>query len=268
MSPFEFDNYKKYIVTRIEQMPKGGRGEFKRIAEKLHMHTTMVSQIFSGSKDLNLEQACLLCDYLGLTAFETDYFLALVQLSRAGTPRLKLQIQRQITALKKQSKQIVNRIPQDAALSEETKATFYSNWYYSGIRLLTSIEGYQDIDSISEYFELPKARVRQVLDFLLAHKLCVEKNGKFEMGPQLTHIDGESPLVQRHHFNWRIKAMQHYEKLNASEMAFSAPLSISEKDFAAVRELLVQFVKNLSDIVKDSDAEKVACLNLDWFEVK
>ena len=78
MEIFDTENYKKFVKNRIKSMPNNGRGQYKAISQALGIHTTMVSQIFNGSKDLNPDQAYELCDFLGLVGLEVDYFLALV----------------------------------------------------------------------------------------------------------------------------------------------------------------------------------------------
>jgi sRNA-binding carbon storage regulator CsrA len=51
-----------------------------------------------------------------------------------------------------------------------------------------------------------------------------------------------------------------------SVIGFSAPLTISKKDFDIVREEILEFIQNLSKRVDQSDSEIVACLNIDWFK--
>jgi hypothetical protein len=80
------------------------------------------------------------------------------------------------------------------------------------------------------------------------------------------YVRASSPLVKRHHVNWRLKAIEHYEKLSDSELGFTAPLTISKKDFDIVREEILKFIQDLSKRVEKSDSEIVACLNIDWFK--
>ena len=136
---FEFGDYKSFINLWISNKGKAGRGEFRRISKALHIHPTLVSHIFRGDKELSMEQASLLCRYLELDSFETDFLLLLVQRAKSGSVELSKILDRQITQYQNRAKSLVNRVTSNMKLTEEDKAIFYSNWYYSGIRLLTSI---------------------------------------------------------------------------------------------------------------------------------
>ena len=265
MRIFEFDQYKDYVLVRIKAMPQAGRGEFQKIAHALKMHTTLVSQVFRGKKDLTLEQACALADYFSLTELETEYFICLVQLERAGTDRLRRMLKRQRTVMREKGLELGQRIQPDKALTGETKAIFYSNWYYSGVWLLTSIPKYQDVESISKYFDLPEAQARRIVEFLLNAGLCAEQDGRITMVGQRTHLEANSPLISRHHLNWRMKAMSRFENLSPDELVFSAPMSIAVGDGPVIREALAKLIETVASIVKNTASEKVSCLNIDWF---
>ena len=92
-------------------MPKGGRGEFLKIAKYLGIHSSTLSQVLSGSKHFTLDQACSLADYFGLNELETQYVFHLIELERAGTERLRGTLKKQITRIKEQSKNLSSVVP-------------------------------------------------------------------------------------------------------------------------------------------------------------
>jgi len=263
---FEYELYKNYVNERIKSMPHGGRGQFRLMAKKLNMHTTLISQIFNGDRHLNQEQACDLCQYWGLTSLETEFFFLLLQYNKASTINLQKILKDQLNSLRKRAEKLVNRLPQNKQLSETTQAIFYSNWFYSGIRLLSSIPGHRNVDTISDYFNLPKSLVGQTIEFLLANGLCVEKNGEIIIGPNRIHIPADSPFVTRHHQNWRVKGLEKIQKISEHELMFTAPMSLSTKDSVKVKKILLQMIDEISNLVKETNPEKVACLNIDWFD--
>ncbi len=69
----------------------------------------MVSQVMAGSKDFTLEQAKKVAEYFVLPKFETDYFLLLVQIERAGTQDLKNYFREKRDEIKKESLKISKR---------------------------------------------------------------------------------------------------------------------------------------------------------------
>lgn len=258
---FAMSDYRFYV--RIWAQSRG-RGEFRRIAISIGMHTTLVSQVFSGKKRLTEEQASNLCAYMGLNSLEADYFLKLVQLERAGTERLKNTYRRHLQQIRNQASEIRSRVPESKELGEQDRAIFYSSWQYSLIRLLTSVEQYQTPEKISRHLKISLSRVQEILGFLTSRGLCVVKNGRYNRTSQNTHIEAQSPLAIRHHQNWRTKCLEMQEHLSTNDLVFTAPVSLSKGDFDKVRGVFLNAISEISKIVENSPPEDVAYLGIDW----
>jgi uncharacterized protein (TIGR02147 family) len=268
MQVYDFKDYRAFIRDRLERLPKKGHGQFKKMAEHLGIQTSMLSQIMAGHREMNSESASLLCEFFGLNDMESDMFLCLVQLARAGNTRLKAQLERQLRTLRTQSEKIEKRISKEKELDEATKAIFYSQWYYSGVRLVTALDGCDTVDAISTRLRLPRAQVARVVEFLVNHGLCVSQNGKLSYGPQSTHVSADSPLAARHHANWRYKAIENFEGLKPWELVFTSPVAVSQKDATLIRRQLLDVVDQWAKIADQSSSERLMCLNLDWIEVE
>lgn len=267
-SHFEYENYKDLVRSLLENMPRRGYGQLRKIAEHLNISAVIVSQVFAGDRHLSEEHALDLCGYFGFSPLETKYFLLLVQMERAGNHRLKKFYANQLKEIREKSKELKSRVPQDMQLDESAKALFYSNWYYSGIRMTSSIEGLNTVDAIAEHLHLPRATVKQVTEFLVSKGLCVEEDGKIRMGPSLTHLEAASPLLPRSLSNWRLRGLQNLETTAEDELFYSAPMSLSVADTAWVREKLVLVIQEILSRVKVSESQKLACLNIDWFDFR
>lgn len=268
MTIFEYTDERSFLREYIHRLPRNGRGEISRIALHLGVHSSFISQILAGTKDFNIEQAQELAIYLGLNSIETDYFILLVQISRAGTAKLKTYFNSKLDHIKKQSLEIAKRIPQDRKLSEYECSVFYSSWLYLACWLYCSIDEGKTLENMASRFDIPRARAAEVIEFLLETQLIRLENDLYKMGPQLIHLDRSSPFLVKHHINWRVKAIQRSEDLLAEEVMFTSPLSISRKTFEAIREQIVDLINKTSDKVSKSSAEELACLNIDLFWVK
>jgi uncharacterized protein (TIGR02147 family) len=267
MTIFEFSDYRLYLRQWIASRPRKGHGEIQRLAGAIRVHPTLVSQVLAGSKHFSLEQGQELGEYLGLVELEHDYLLALLQFKRAGSAKLRAHFKLKLDGLKKTSQRLSERLPVDRLLNDQEKAIFYSDWIYSAIRLQTSVKGYDSLDALSEKFHLPRAKVGAILKFLVSCGLCIESSGRYEMGVNRTHLEQDSPFLKQHHGNWRLKSMQQASRLGADELMFTGPMSLSHADFAMFREELVVLIKRAFQIAKDSDAEQLVCLNIDWIKV-
>lgn len=263
-SLFALEDFRPYVRTWASAR---GRGEFRKIAVALGMHTTLVSQVMNGRKCLTEEQAARLCGYMGLTSLETDYFLSLILLERAGTSELKRIYQRQLKASRSQGKEAKSRVPEAKELSEQDRAIFYSSWQFSMVRLLTSIERFQKMEEIARRLDLSISRVKEILDFLVSRGLCKEsRQGHYERTEKNTHVEARSPLAVRHHQNWRAKAIELQERMGTDDLAFTAPVSISRRDMEKVRTILLDAISDIAKVVENSPAGEVAYLGIDWIK--
>ena len=266
---FQCNDSKSFLRHYIDHLPKRGRGEVSRMARHLRISTTLVSQVLAGNKHFTPEQTQALTSYLGLSELEAEYFLFLVQSERAGSVALKQFWKTKLQSLREKSLHVANRVKISRTLSDSERALFYSSGLYSAIRLYTSTsENGKSQEEIGRRFELTRAKTAEMVHFLLESGLCMEKNGKYFVGPQSTHLDASSPHLHRHHSNWRMRAIQQSEDLSSEELMYTAPVSLSKKDFQKLREEMVEFIKHFLDTVHASPAEEVACLNLDFFWVQ
>ncbi|MBK9321619.1 MAG: TIGR02147 family protein [Bdellovibrionaceae bacterium] len=263
-SIFNLTDYRVYVQSWAQAR---GRGEFRRISLALGMHTTLVSQIFNNKKCLTEEQATSLCSYMGLNSLETDYFLKLVQLERAGTQQLKSVFKRHLKQIQNYSNVIKSRVPESEDLSESDRAIFYSSWQYSLIRLLTSIPQFQFKEKIAFHLGLSVSRVQEILDFLTSRGLCKEERGRYHRTGKNTHIEATSPLSIRHHQNWRTKSLELIERITLEDLSFTAPISLSPDDIPKIRRILLEAISEISKLVENSASEEVAYLGIDWIKM-
>lgn len=267
-SIFNYQNYTKFLCDWVEMRPSRGRGQISQMARHLGISSVSMSYVMNDQRDLSEEQAVELCEFLGLSEIESEYFLALVQFERAGTKKLEKIYQKKLEEIRARGGRVKNRVPAHQELDEKAKALFYSNWYFSGIRLLTSIDGQNNIKTIAETLGLPVSRVREVVEFLLVQGLCIEDENKLQMGPRRTHVDATSSLVASHHRNWRMKAL---EKINLSddrgELFFTGPMTLSLETFEELKMMALEFIANKAKKVDPSRSEILACLNIDLFRI-
>lgn len=265
MNLFKYENYKTYVKARIRHLDKQGHGQFKRIADHLSIGSVNVSQIFNGDRNFTIEQACEVSEFFGFNKLESKYFVSLVELERAGSFKLKNLIRERLDELRNQSQDLKTKLIPTAELSEESKAIFYSQWFYSGIRLLTSIKEYQSPETIAQYFGLPLAKVGPVIEFLLQTGLCKTNGNNIQMGPSSTHIESTHPLVTRHHSNWRQKAIQNLDHLKKEELCLTLPCSLNAEAFNDIRNELIQTIERITNTIDAAPSDQLACLNIDWF---
>jgi uncharacterized protein (TIGR02147 family) len=264
----DYEDYKKYTADRVTSMPGGGRGEWLRIAEALKVHTSLISQIFRGTKNLTPEQAQALTEHFGLGELESEYYLLLVQAERAGNRKLRQIYQRRMQGIQEESRDLRERFKSSKILSDSDQAVFYSRWSYSGVRLAASLPGQGSPEQLASDCGLSREQVNRILDFLLQRGLLTRTNqGRYELGTRQIHVPADSPWVIQHHRNWRLKTIERLERsprIEEPELVFTSPLTIAAADMSKVRALILQFIEDLKTIVSKTEPDSLACLNIDW----
>lgn len=259
---FEFTDYRIYLKEHLGQQV---RGELGRMARAIQVSPTMLSLVIKGEKNLSTEQALDLSDYLVFGELDCEYFLTLVDLSRAGTVKLQRRLQKRISLLRTQALQLNKRIKKDKDLNGEASSIYYSSWLYTGIRNFASIEGGVTTAEIAKKFSLPNQIVHSIVQFLIEHQLLNERNGAFYYGVQNTHLSAHSPWANQQHKNWRIKGFEQMELRKDSDLFYSCPMSLSYEDVEKIRLLLPDFIQQIQKIIGPSKSETVMCWNMDWF---
>ena len=266
---FNENNYKKYLMNYISKLPKRGYGEAKKISDVLDVSTAFVSSVLSGDRDLSLEQAHLLSEYMGHNKLEAEYFFYLVQHERSGHHKLKKYCENKLALLKKESLKLGERLEVKKTLSDEEKSIFYSNAVYSAAHLYSSVgEKGISLDELAQRFELSRGKASEILTFLVSCGLCIEHGGRYKMGTQSTYVGIDSPHLLKHHANWRIRAIQASENLSAEELMSTINVSLSKEDFTKLRERLVGVIDGFLKTVYPSPAEDIACFNMDFFWIR
>jgi hypothetical protein len=118
---------------------------------------------------------------------------------------------------------------------------------------------------IAKYFDLSVPKTIEILDFLTTVGLVKNDSGKFTPGDVRIHLGHDSPMISKHHTNWRMQAIKSFERETPQELHYSGVISLSKEDLPSVREALVRALEDVRKIVKVSDDETVYCYALDLF---
>ena len=237
------------------------------MAESLRVSPALISQVVNGDKLLSPELAVQVAEHVALGARETDFFLLLVDFERAGSHRLKELLKTRVDRERADARKVSSRIETDRELDSETRATYYSSWTYTGVRNLTAIPGFDNVEALALKLALPKPVVARVVEFLVENGLCkLDAKGALTYGPMWTHVNSDSRLVVKHHQNWRVRALTKMEETRGDDLYFTSPMSMLFETAQDVRARLLEIIAEVQTAVKPSPSEVVRCLNLDWFE--
>lgn len=266
-SVLNHDDFSVFLKNEIVKNTNSKRGLKKELAEFINIHPTSLSQVLRGNRFFTDEQVFLLGEFLNLNEIESQYIFLLHQINITQNKNFKSRLTKRKDALKRKSLNLSTRLNKDKILSDEEKAIFYSSWHYTCVWVFLSLGKGKNKEDIITRFNFNTKIVNEVLDFLIKADLAYLENGLYHHKINRTHIEKTSPFLKQHHANWRIKSIQKKDNSEIEDLSFTAPLSLSKKDFDFLREEMVQLIKKVSDKVTETNPEEVYCFNLDFFKI-
>lgn len=267
-SIFDFRDYKAYLRFRMSTMERGGRGFRSDLANAANCQSGYVSQVLNSSAHFSLEQASGINKLLGHRRPEARYFLLLIEYARAGNTELRRHFSELIDESIQSQFNMAERFQIKQSLSEIDQMIYYGEWWYAAVQVLVSIPAFQSVESISRVLDLPEPKIREILEFLRSRALVLESNGRYRVGTTRIHLGKDSPLLNKHHINWRLQAMQSLDREQDGSLRYTSVISVSEADVVEIKRRLLKCIDEYNSIVKDSADETLYCLSLDFFCAK
>jgi uncharacterized protein (TIGR02147 family) len=264
---YEYRDYKALLRALIDSYPKGGRGIRKALAESIRCQVAYVSHVLAGSYHFSVEQAEGAARFFGLSRDESEYLLLLVSQNRAGTKELQSFLDRMLDDSVRRQKSLKSRAKIKETIDRVDQATYYSHWYYGAVHMLLTIPELRTREAISRRLKLTPRKVSGILDFLIASGLVKKEGAQFLPFATALHLEGDSPLIARHHTNWRLCSISSLSEERPNDLHYSGVVTCSENDLPKVRERIAQCLEECVAIIKPSKEERLVGLCLDWFEV-
>ncbi|MBC7743255.1 MAG: DUF4423 domain-containing protein, partial [Bdellovibrionaceae bacterium] len=242
---FDYSNYKKYLDSSL------GPGIKTKFAAHIGCQPSFLSQVLRGEPNLSLEQGYLANEFLKHTALETQYFMLLLQKSRAGSQKLTAYFQKELDTILNSRNKFVARIQDGAELSEQIKGVYYSSWVYPLVHVLVSVPTSNQIGFLVEKTALSRESIIDILQFLEKNGLITkEKTGdKYSVTKKRIHIPAGSQLVLQHHRNLRNRVQRCFDEHQPSNLHYSSFLALSEKDVLKIEKIFLNAIEQSEEIL-------------------
>lgn len=260
-------SYREYLVEEIKSRPKGGRGLRSQLAAAMGCQVGFVTQVLKGQAHFSLEQAEKINSVLGHSKEESYYFMLLVQFTRAGTPTLQHFFAEQMQAAKERYLNLKNRLNIKSKINLEEQSIYYSAWYYAAFHIAIALPHLQSREALAKHFQIPTQRCGEILDFLTSAGLAIKNGDHYCLGEGRIHLGADSPLISKHHTNWRMQAIRSLDSSTTEDVHFSLIMGISDEDSVKIRALFVKTIEQVNQILRDSKESGVHCFNLDFFRL-
>ena len=265
-SVFEYEVPSAFLESALSSKAFG-RGSRSKLAEHLGVQGSFISLVLSEKTALTVEQGLRVASFFKLEEDETDFFILLLQIDRAGSVELKEHFTKKKKAILKRRENIKNRIQVHGALSIEDQLIYYSNALYSIVHILTAIPEFQTIAKISEAVRLSPTELEPYLKFLLSREFIEKEGSRIKIGKMRVHLPSGSPALPQHHTHMRVQAIQSLGHYRPHDLHYSGVLAILPNDYEKVRELSLRFLADCEKLLSKSKPGIPAILNLDWFKI-
>jgi len=264
---FGFKDYKSFLLAELETQP-GRSGQRSALASAMGCQLAYLSKVLHPDSEahLSLEQAEAAARFFALNKVETSYFITRVSEARAGTESLKEYWREQAKNLIHESRELSSRIHFEQPLTLAEMSIYYSEWYYAAIHVCVGVESLQKPEKMAAYLKLDLEVVQRTLHFLKAAHLIRRVGDRYEMASRKIHLKKDSPFVGKHHFNWKLQAMNNIGSLDSSDMHYTSVVTLSKKDFEKIRLLFMESIEKARSVVADSEEQIMACYAIDFFK--
>lgn len=267
ISIFDHRDYRDYLEKLLEERSQGRRGLRGELAQAIGSQNAFVSQVLGKRSHFNLEHAERVNLFVQHNEEEAHFFLLMVQRTRAGTRSLQAYFDKQMEQVIQQRLILKNRFKVATELSAEDQATYYSSWLYGAARVMVSIGAFQTREALAKRLGISLATASDVLEFLLSRNLITQTGERFDTSTARMHLGADSPLVARHHTNWRMRAIQALDEKRPNNLHYSSVLTVSNDDAYKIKKLYVDFIEKVREITRESKEEDGFVFNADFFRL-
>lgn len=264
MTIFNFDHYKDYLKFWINSKPKKGRGVINAMSFFLKMKASLLSAILNTERNMTIEQALELNKFLNHSEIESEFFINLVSLDRAGTYQLKEFYRQQRKEIIKKSEIINKRINVEQVITDEQKSLYYSQVLYSYIRILSTLENGISLNELMNVTKHEKSNIQKKIEDLVAFGLIKKENDRYFSTNKNIHISKESLFYIQHRENWLLEQLRVVPDVGNANLNFTCPCTLNREDFEKIKKILLQSITETHAIINKSPAEQFACLTIDF----
>ncbi len=263
---FEYTDYRFFLKDYYSYQKKSNRRfSYRSFAAQSGVAPSLLKDVVSGRRQLTLKVVEKYSHAMHLTEREREYFRTLVKFVNAKSNQDKNEAFSAMMQLRRRT---------HLTFLDEKQYEFFSNWYYSAIRELISLQEFrEDYDWIAKAIAPPvtASQAKKAVEVLL-HLNLVRRNasGKLELCNTVvsSRADMNSLLLRNfHHVMIQLgqEALERYEPWDRE--VSSLTLGVSNSCFENIKQRIRGFKEEILNMVVEdkSDSQTVCQLNFQLF---
>lgn len=259
-------DYKELIKAEIHAN-QGQRGYQSLLAKAADCQTSFFSQVLNGHTHLTPDQASGITEFWELDSLATEYFLTSVNLGRASKKHYQKFLQNKLEKLRDENETITRRV-KAGEIDSDFEANYYSVWFRGAIHMILTIPEFQDVDSIAKRLNLSHTLVQNEVLNLQKMGLAESKdNNQWNITKKQIHLNPKSSLSEVNLSNWRQIASTRVFTKDPQSLHFSGVYSLSKKDYQKIKNILLEILSDIKQIIEPSREEEIAYFGIDYFKL-
>lgn len=259
-----------YLQVILEKLKGEGhlRGYRALLAEAAGCQRAYLSQVLSEKAQLTPDHGEGLCVFWGLNDLESDYFLNLIYLARAATPKLVARLKKKLQQLREEDEASRGTQTSPDVYDKDFVIDYFLDWVVAATHAFIEVPQFQQIPALAKRLQVDESRIQKALVVLQKLGFASNENGLWKSSVRYFHVADETKFAPLHHLNWHKKASESIlSSTQKSNLNYTALHTLSLEDCAKIKTVLQTALRKSQEIVKPSKEETVACLSLNWFIV-
>ena len=259
------DVINEYLGYRSERRP---RGAVKGLAESLRCHSTFIAQVLSGRAEFSLEQGIQICRHFQFSGEEEDFFLTMLMRDRASTKPLREYFQKKLDFTMELKKDLKAQVSPSQDLSAIFEAEYFGNWLYQTAHALLQIKKFQSPEALVAILGGDLKEIKSILNRLKVMGLVTQEGSAWKSTQASLHLSKDSPFIRSLHSTWKTKILSDLQTRVAPQgTRYSGIITINEKDFQKVRDILIRAIGDIRKVVVETEPENAYVLSMDCYEM-
>lgn len=263
---FSFTDYRSYLKDAAESFETTW-GVWTKFAKAAGCQTPYLSQVMKEKAHLTADHVIGLAEFLRLNEDETEFFFLLLDLGRAGTPKLRKHLSARMAKIRKARENLSERLKKPRFETQQTESLYYSAWFWSAMHVIVSIPEFQTTAAIANRLMLPVDFIHNALEKLEELGIVNRDGEKWKHGAADIHVPKNSPMVSVHHQNWRQRAVADSMLPMHDGVHYTAVYSISRTDFEKLKARMLEMIEYSRVLIGPSKEEELIAFTCDIFRV-
>jgi uncharacterized protein (TIGR02147 family) len=266
MNVFIYSEPIELILGFIEENKSLGKIK-TRMARAANCKLSYFSNVLTGKANLTMDQAFGLSRFMGLSEAETEFFLVLVQESRAGTFEFRQHLNFRMKDLRQTEFKLSRKLSKNEKLTIEQVKTYYSSWHYQAMHMLLTIPKFGRIENLADRLNLSLELILAKLKVLEQLGLAEKKGEYWKAVLKDIHIPIHDPSSLGNQIQWKMQSIQDLQNPNTDGLHYSAVHSLSLNDIQKMKAMIMEFIEQSRELVKSSQEEDIINFQIDFFKV-